>query len=177
MKKHTALFFLAIIFIFNSCNKEEYKAPVSNTVNMAGKWWVELLYDDNKDGIYNEDDGDALIYTYADFEGYGIVTSNTAANDVDSIWINDFHDSWPFKIKAPINYSNLTVSPATIPNVKVDGETVTIISGKILKNAARSKSGAVVDSIFVEFEFSDDLGSYYIYSGHRDTGQPEDQFE
>ena len=51
-----------------------------------------------------------------------------------------------------------------------------MIDGKILKGAARTKSGAVADSIFLEFEFSDDPGSYYIYTGHRDSGFPEDQY-
>ena len=176
MKKYTLFTFLFASFVFFSCKKEEYKAPVSNTVNMAGRWWTELRYDDNQDGIFNEEDGDEVIYAYEDFKGIGLVTSNTSANTTDSLIINDPKDSWPFKIKAPINYGALTFSPSTVPNMNVEEATVKIISGKILKGAARSKSGAVADSIFIEFEFSDDEGSYYMYSGHRDSGQPEDSY-
>jgi len=177
MKKINIFFVISIVsVIIMSCNKETYEAPKSNTVAMSGRWWVELYGDADKSGLI---DPAQLFYAYADFGGYGFVTSNTAANDVDSMILDDIHESWPFKVKLPVDVSGLTFKPATITNLHPDkiGETVTIINGKILKGAARSKSGAVVDSIFIEFEFSDDAGSYYIYSGHRDTGQPEDQFE
>lgn len=178
MKKYTLFTFLFASFVFFSCKKEEYKAPVSNTVNMAGRWWTELRLDDNQDGIFNEEDGDELIYAYEDFGGIGLVTSNTAANTADSVIINDPEESWPFKIKAPINYGALTFLPASVPNMIIEEGIVNIISGKILKGAAHSKSGAVVDSIFIEFQFIDsqDDDAYYMYSGHRDTGQPEDSF-
>lgn len=180
MKKYSILFVLFASVLFFSCKKEGYKAPVSSTVNMAGRWWIELKYDDNQDGVFNEDDGDEIIYSYEYIAGdeheYGLITSNTAANTNDSLWIIDRNDTWPFKIKAPINYADLTFKPSTLPNASLEDETVRIISGKILKGAAHTKSGAVADSIFIEFEFSDDEGSYYMYTGHRDSGHPEDRY-
>jgi hypothetical protein len=179
MKKYFNLIVVtAFVIAMASCNKEEYKAPVSSVVSMSGRWWTELYFDDAQDGIPVSD---GLIYAYADFGGYGLTTTNTAANDVDSVLIDDLHGSWPFRIKAPVSLGSLSFTPSTVLNIQEDylgtGETVKIIDGKILKGAARSKSGAVADSIFIEFEFSDDPGSYYIYTGHRDSGQPEDQYE
>jgi hypothetical protein len=176
MKKNFNLFIaLALILSIASCQKE-YKAPESKTVSMSGRWWTELYFDEAQDGIPVED---GLIYTYADFGSYGIVTSNSASN-TDTVIIDDHEGSWPFRAKAPVSIENLKFLPSTVLNINEDylgtGETVKIIDGKILKGAARSKSGAVADSIFLEFEFSDDPGSYYIYTGHRDSGQPEDHY-
>lgn len=175
--KKIAIIISAFALFLVSC-KEEYKAPVSNTVSMAGRWWTEFYGDPDQTGVPTPDN---LIYAYADFGGFGLTTTNTAANDADTVLIDDLHGSWPFRIKAPVNTSNLSFTPGTVLNINEDylgsGETVTIIEGKILKGAARSKSGAVADSIILVFEFSDDAGNRYIYSGHRDSGQPEDQYE
>ena len=177
MKKITFLLIMTAAVFILSCKKEKYEAAKAKTVAMAGRWWVELYQDADINGIPTEDE---LLYAYADFEGQGIVTSNTAADDADSVIINDAKESWPFKIKAPINLSALTFTPSTNLNIHPDyvgsGETVRIIEGKILKAAARSKSGAIADSIFLEFEFSDDAGTQYIYAGHRDSGFPEDHY-
>lgn len=176
MKKYNILIVLFLSVLFFSCKKEGYKAPVSNTVNMAGRWQIELFGDNDQNGIIDLDIDDYYIDYSA---GDKLVTSNTAADGIDSLIVDDA-DIWPFRIKAPINYSDLTFKTSTVLNINEDylgsGETVNIIEGKILKGAAHSKSGAVADSIFMEFEFSDDLGTYYIYSGHRDSGQPEDQY-
>ena len=48
---------------------------------------------------------------------------------------------------------------------------------EILKNAATTLSGGRSDSIFLRLEFSDDEGTQYMFSGLRDTGFPEDQYE
>jgi len=178
MKNYAKLIIgFALAFAVISCNKEEYKAPSSKTLDMAGRWWTELYFDGNGDGVPNPD---FLIFSYADFGGYGIATSNTAANDADSMIIEDVQGSWPFRIKAPVNLAERIFTPATVLNIQQDylgsGETVTIKEGKILKGAAHAKSGRVADSIYLKFEFSDDPGSIYIYTGHRDSGQPDDQY-
>jgi hypothetical protein len=175
--KNISILIVAISVFFASC-QDEYKAPVSNTVDMAGRWWTQFYFDGDLSGIPLEEN---IIYTYADFGGFGLTTSNTSANDLDSVIIDDTEGSWPFRIKAPVNLSNLTFTPSTVLNIEPtsylgSGETVSIIDGKILKGAARSKSGNVADSIYLLFEFSDDPGSYYIYTGHRDSGLTEDQY-
>lgn len=174
MKKYFNLVLVvAFVITLASCKKEEYKAPVSNVVEMSGRWWVELYQDLDEDRAVVPDE---IIYAYADFGAIGLVTSNTASNSPDSVLIDDPEGSWPFRIKAPVSISGLTFSAASVPNIAVEGESVRIIEGKILKGAARTKSGAVADSIFVEFEFSDDPDNFYIYTGHRDSGQPEDHY-
>lgn len=173
--KYSFLFLLPFLAL-SSCKKDSYQAPNSNTVNMAGRWWVELFGDANDDGIPTEDE---LIYAYSDFGALGLVTSNTSGNSSDSLLIDDPEHSWPFRMIAPIDYNNLIVKPSTNLNIEADylgsGETVRVIEGKILKNAATLPSGRKGDSIFLKLEFSDDPGSFYMYSGHRDSGQPEDQ--
>lgn len=173
MKKYFKLMIASALVLFLVSCQEEYKAPVSSTVEMAGRWWIQLYYDGDQDGIVTEDD---IIYTYHDIGAFGLVTSNVASNSKDTILMNDPEGLWPFKAKLPVDLANLTIKPSTgLPNLELDGETVSVISGKILKGAATTLSGGKTDSIFVEMEFSDDEGSYYVFSGHRDTGFPEDQ--
>lgn len=176
MKKFLKLSAVAGLLVSMSACQKEYEAPKSPVVAMSGKWWVELYYDADQDGILTEDD--VLIYNYYDFGGEGIVTSNVASNAKDTVLITDAQGSWPFKVKAPVNVSALTFNAvAGLPNLEIDEETVKVIEGKILKGAAKTLSGATADSIFLNLEFSDDEGSNYFYSGHRNSGQPEDQYE
>lgn len=180
MKKYSSFLSIAALLLVTSACQKEYKAPVSNTVEMNGRWWVELFQDSDKDGKITS--ADNFLASYEDYGMYALITSNTANNSKDSVLVTENpslpkSSKWPFTFKTPVNISNLTftANPAGSTNLALSGETVSMVSGKILKNAATTLSGAKVDSIFVEMEFSDDAGSWYILSGHRDTGQPEDQ--
>lgn len=174
MKKFLKLSVIAGLLVSMSACQKEYEAPKSPVVAMSGKWWVELWYDADQDGVLTEDD--VLVYDYAWFGHPGIITSNIASNASDTVLITET-EAWPFKVKAPVNVSALTFNAvAGLPNLEIDDETVKVIEGKILKGAAKTLSGAVADSIFLNLEFSDDEGSNYFYSGHRYTGQPEDQY-
>ena len=183
MKKYSFFFILFTSVAFFSCKKEGYKAPASNTVAMAGRWWYELIKDANSDGIFNEDDGDELLVSYADYGAPDLITTNTNANDKDSVLITDQFSpgfgQWPFKVHVPVDVASLTFTPASglLNKALSDGETVRVIEGKILKNAATTLSGGRSDSIFLRLEFSDDEGTQYMFSGLRDTGFPEDQYE
>ncbi len=164
---------------FMGCQKE-YVAEKSKTVAMAGKWWYELSYDANADGLFNDADGDALLVSYADYGEASLLTSNTNANDADSILISDqlsFRGGqWPMTFHAAVNLSDLTVKPATdLLNYANENAAVTIFEGKILKNAATTLSGGKTDSIYLHLGFADSPGDHYLVTGHRDTGFLEDQ--
>ena len=172
MKRNNILILLLLAVLAVSCNKEPYEAPKSKTQAMAGRWWVELFLDPTASGVPDQNE---LIMGYADFGKYGLVTSNTSADDADSVIIDDPEHSWPFRAIVPVSVSGLSFIPATVTNILDTDNTVQVIDGKILKGAATLPSGRKGDSIIVVFEFSDDAGNQYIYSGHRDSGQPEDQ--
>lgn len=183
------LLFIATSTLFFACKKEEYKAPVSNAVNMAGRWYMELYGDENDNGKIDPDD-DYLIYTYHDLGEWYLVTSNSAADNVDSLVFSERYPAtaalslfpWFVKCKLPIDYTNLTFKPATVKNL-VDFDpvtniynTVTVKEGKIIKSALTLPSGNVADSIFINLEFPEqDPGYHYLFAGHRDSGLPEDQ--
>lgn len=175
--KNTRLLLLFIVLALFGC-QEAYEAPKSKTVAMHGRWWAELFYDADENGIPTEDE---IIVSYHDYGTYALVTTNTNSDAADSIIISDFHapsfGRWPFNLKIPVDLANLTFKNATVDNLAagMDGESATIHEGKILKGAGTLPSGRKADSIFMRIEFSDDPGSFYMYSGHRDTGQPEDQ--
>lgn len=181
MKNYFSLFTIAAFVLLVSSCQEEFNVPESATMAMSGKWWYELSLDANQDGIFNEDDGDEKYITYADFGAADLLTSNTNANDADSILITDQKApsslQWPFTFYAPVDLASLTLKPATgLANFANRDAPVTVIEGKILKNAATTLSGGKADSIYIRLEIADDEGNHYMFTGHRDTGFPEDQY-
>ena len=158
MKKINILLLLAMIIITASC-KKDVKSGETAAVNAANGWWVTFTLDG------------------ADVYGLGtffLNTYNTSAND-DSLWVDDLGNSWQFKVKTKIDYSNLTFSTANSQN-QYYNITVNITDGKILKNAGRSKSGNPTDSIYFKANFSDDPTSIYVISGTARTGLIEDDY-
>ena len=126
---------------------------------MAGEWWINLLVD-------GEDQG----------QGFNLVTtSNTAANN-DTDLLFDDHEFWPAKVVAKVNLGSMTFNATpNLPNQYDPDIKVSIIEGKILKGAATTPGGNKTDSIYVKFEFSDDVGTQYEYAGYRRTGFREDE--
>ncbi|MBW8334916.1 MAG: hypothetical protein K0M40_23060 [Prolixibacteraceae bacterium] len=147
-----------LLFSVMSCT-EEAEVWDSSTLDFAGEWWAEGSLDGN---------------------GYGMTehqTFNTAADDGSEMWITDGGHFWDYKVKCPINKTDLTFGGTDLINA-VEGYDIkiSITDGKILKNAAHSTSGVVVDSIYYKIEFEDDLGTIYEVKGLRKTGFAEDNY-
>jgi hypothetical protein len=126
---------------------------------VANEWWVTFTV--NGVDVYSL--GTSALATY-----------NTAANNGD-IWIDDEEHTWEYKVKAQVDYSNLTFK-ATNSLDEYHGVTATITDGKILVNAAKSKTGNVTDSINFKVVFSDDPGTTYTVAGHARTRFSEDDY-
>lgn len=170
MKKRIYIILVIALFL-SSCKKEEYKAPVSNTVEMSGTWWVKLLYLD--DGEYRD--------LYEDL-GYGdiwgkLITTNTASND-DSLWIIDTDANdyiWEFQSKVKCSTSDLTFSNPNAISIVPDYEIATpITNGRILKAVATTPGGNTSDSIVMDIQFEDLPGFDLRIAGYKRTGWPED---
>jgi hypothetical protein len=164
------LFLLAIVLFVAGCTK---KPDIENTtpVKFANEWWVQV------DGSNSR----SHIKTY-----------NTAAND-NTFWIDDFPhisngawtgDVWAFQFKATGDLNNLTFaanqSPSdlsgTVGNTLVEYKIkVDVTEGKVIPNGGHSKTGVVVDSIYMKIKFSDDPGTYTL-TGHGRTGFFEDEY-
>ena len=147
-----------LLFTVMSCT-EEAEVWDSSTLDYAGDWWAEHSIDGH---------------------GYGMATLqtfNTAADDGKEIWITDGANFWDYKVKCPINKETLTFGGVDLQNYAYDSR-VTIQDGKILKNAATSKSGVVVDSIYFKVSFDDDEapGIFYEVKGILKTGFVEDAY-
>jgi hypothetical protein len=165
--KYLKIFFATILLglLLASCNESEKNDGIDFLVNdgtkseaFAGDWYVR---------IQDKASGDILT-------GYGkINTFNTTENEKNVFWIND--DSlWGFQIKSKGN-DDLTFA-STDPKSLKYGEDATITAGKILKGKALSKTKNVTDSIYMEIEFVSDPGVTYIFSGHKRTRWPEDDY-
>ena len=80
------------IFVLTSCQKVK-DAGATSAVKVANEWWVTL----DSVGI-------------PDYYGIGharILTYNTSSND-NNIWVDDNKQTYGFKIKAAVDYTNLT---------------------------------------------------------------------
>jgi hypothetical protein len=156
--KKLAIVALAISTAFVSCKKELPDVGATSAQKVANEWWVTM-----KDA------------SGADLAGvFKLSTYNTSANNGD-IWVDDLEHSWQFKVKAQVDYNNLTFKAANQGN-EYYPITVTINDGKVLLNAAKSKTGNTTDSIYFKVEFSDDPGSIYTISGHARTKFAEDEY-
>jgi len=143
--------------------------------------------DDKNDGIdFLENDGTKAEqfagdwYIVFQLEGITLTnpakihTFNTAANNKNEFWIQDFA-IWGFQIKAQ-GSNDLTFASIDGTDVSDFGEDATITNGKILIDAAKSKTGNVTDSIYMEVVFESDPGETYVIAGHKRTRWPEDDY-
>lgn len=166
MKKiNILLVFMAVSMgmLFTSCQKS-INVGATSAVKVANDWWCKLL-----------DSGGQVLVGYAPFATY-----NTSEND-DSMWVDDNENLYGFKVKAKFN-SDGTFETANSFNADYDPsnpasfpETVTITEGKVLSNAAKSKTGVTVDSIYMEIKFSGDTSTYLI-EGLAKTGWDADNY-
>ena len=128
---------------------------------MSGDWFVESF----RDGAHEYDFG--RIYTY-----------NTSDPNSGQIWLDDLKHTWWFKGKFDVDYSTLSFKPkAGIPNLYATGETIEVIEGKVIPKGGHSKTGVVVDSIYLKAKFTDDPGHTWEFKGHQRTGFFEDEYE
>lgn len=142
-----------------SCKKELPEVGGTAAQKVANEWWV--TFTQNGTDLYHL--GHFKISTY-----------NTAANG-NEIWIDDLENAWAFKVKAQVDYNNLTFSAAQAQNEYYDIK-VDVQEGKVLPGAGRSKTGNVTDSIYMKVKFSDDPGETYTIAGHARTQFAEDEY-
>jgi hypothetical protein len=168
MKKQLILILLSGVLLA-SCKKSLPDVGNTAAVKMANEWWVTLDLGNQKD--------------YYGIGHFKIATYNASSND-NKMWVDDFKNGWGFKTKVTADYNALTFSlPAGGDNLYFDPSkptaypsTVKITNGKVLLNAAHSRSGNVTDSIYFNVEFSDDPGTIYTYAGCARTRFNEDDY-
>ena len=149
---------IAVVGLIWSCSK---KPDVENTstVKMAGEWFTQYY-----------DGGTAVT------DHHKIITYNTSDPASNKLWVFD-EEVWPFKAKFDIDYQSLTFkSLAATDNLEISGKKIKVYEGKVIPLGGRSKSGNIVDSIYLKLEFSDDPGTIYEIRGHQRTGFFEDEY-
>ena len=152
-----SILFTALVSCENK-GYEDYEQKNSFTGVLNGEWYVDVI----EESSGNVEVEHALHYTYDTNNG--------------SMFIDDRKNGWYLKGKLNVDVNNLTFNIADEDNLNDAGSTFTITEGKIIKNAAKSKTGVATDSIYFKAEFDYDPGVIYIHSGHRRTGFEEDDF-
>lgn len=157
-----AFLFLPLMFV--SCDENDKNDGIDFLENdgtkaeqFAGDWYVVFQLDGAT--LTNP----ARIHTF-----------NTAANNKNEFWIQDFA-VWGFQIKAQ---GADDLSFASIDGIDVSDfeENGVITNGKIMIDAAKSRTGNVTDSIYMEVVFETDPGETYVIAGHKRTRWPEDDY-
>jgi hypothetical protein len=160
MKSVYKLFVLGMIsfIMFSGCSKKPDVLSTS-TVKMAGEWFTKYYQ------------GGAAITS-----PHKITTYNTSDPSSGQVWVEDAL-VWPFKAKLDVDYNSLSFKAMTgAANLDVTGEKVKVFEGKVIPGGGISKSGNVVDSIYLKVEFTDDPGNTYEIRGHQRTGFFEDEY-
>ena len=169
MKKYISLAFMAVAlsFGFVSCSVETNEEPGgTNVEKMAGRWNVQVdAVDESGNVVYEDPYGIGKIT---------IMTFNTAANNINEMWLDDNGKFWSFKMKVDVNYRERTFSCAEQDYDAAGSGTAVVTNGKILENAAKNLHGMPNDSIVFNIKFSDDDNELrYRFSGQRYTGFKE----
>lgn len=150
-----------LLISLTSCDDngyEEFKQTSSPSVALNGEWYIDVIKASNGSVQVEH----ALHKTFDSNDG--------------KMFVDDQKHGWWLKGKLNVNTTNLTFDALKEPNLLDPGTTFTITEGKIIKNAAKSKTGVVVDSIYFKAEFSYEPGVIYIHSGHKRTGFLEDDY-
>ena len=166
IKSNIGKLFFGIIAIttFASCNDDEERGyetfTVINTATAAlnGEWYVDII---------DEATGNVLAEH--------VLHKTFDANDNGKMYIDDLKAGYYIKGKLNTDVNALTFSTTDEENLVDPGTTFSVTEGKILKNAAHSKGGNVVDSIYFKATFSYDPETVIIFAGHKRSGFLEDE--
>lgn len=172
MKKillYTLMLFAGLTFLA-SCEDEEI--GTTETVSMAGEWYVTVkAVDADENIIYDDPFGNGTFH---------LDTYNTASNSTTEMWIDDNENFWEFKNRITVDLASMTFYATDAQNETYDC-LVDITNGQILYDAATTPSGSVADSIVFNVSFSDDgypaaYGyDHYRIEGFRYTGLTADE--
>lgn len=159
-----SILFLGLISCENN-GYEDYKQEATPSVAMNGEWYITIT--DEASGQIQVDH--AIHKTFDSNDGKMYITDRILASDPPKF------TGWWLETKLDVNIKDLTFSITDALNT-ADESKVKITEGKIIKNAAKSKTGVVVDSIYFKAVFDYEPTQVLIYSGHRRTGLLEDDF-
>jgi hypothetical protein len=136
-----------------ACSKNLSDPGGTAAQQFANEWWVKI----------NDTGKVVKLSTY-----------NTSLS-ADSMWVDDLKHLHSFKCKAKMDVSALTFSTQNAANI-YSAVTVNIANGKVFKNGGVSKTGNVVDSIYMEVEFSDKPGVKNKIAGVARTRWDDDDY-
>jgi len=150
-----------IILVFGAaciwaCSKDRPSPGGTAAQAFANEWWVKV----------NDTGKVVKLSTY-----------NTSLN-LDSMWIDDLKHTDTFRCKANIDVNGLAFSSQSGKNIYTTSKpfTINITNGKIVKNGGVTKTGNIVDSIYMEVEFSTKPGVKKKIAGVARTRWDDDDY-
>jgi len=141
---------------------DDYEQEGTALQEMSGEYWIDIT--DASGALYVQH---ALHKLYDDNNGNLVITDRIGSGNTFTGWWTD--------TTVDADPASLTFSGANLPNLADDSE-VTITEGRILKGAARSRTGVVTDSIYFKGVYNYDPETVLTFAGHKRTGFEEDEF-
>lgn len=181
MKKYISFLMMAVMVLFTACDVETNEEPGGTAVEKAaGFWTVHVNYSVAEDeGNTPTDEANIESWEWDDMfdESAVVSTYNTASNTDTEIWFDD--DSFfGVKVKANLNYQDMTFSCEAKENAASYGGEVEIIKAQVIPNGTKTPSGAVADEIVVYAKITNNANTYgltyFKYTGYRYTGFSSD---
>lgn len=153
-------FFVGALVSCEDQGYDEFEQQLTPTVSLNGEYFVDII---------DEASGQVLAQHILHR------TYDSGMND-GKMYIDDQQAGYYIKGLVDVDVNNLTFSTTGEENLVDPGTTFNVTEGKILKNAAHSRTGVAVDSIYFKGEFSYDPGTIIVFAGHKRTGFEEDEY-
>jgi hypothetical protein len=151
---------LVAIILVSACSKKP-DIEYTSTYKMAGEWFTRYYHNN------------AAVTPF-----HKIVSYNVSDPAAAQVWVDDL-GQWPFVAKFDVDIASLAfkaMSNVSNANTASPAKTLKVLEGKVLPGTGHTKTGVVVDSIYIRMEFSDDPGEIYEIRGHQRTGFFEDEY-
>lgn len=172
MKRFLLLFLAAASVVIVSCSKDEGIAETLTTTTLAKEWFVKVQGPTGTSNYSLFSTRTLTLVSVVDTFG-----NQQGRLLKDTITLDDHNQFSPtLRAHVKIDVASRTFGAGQYKNWNNPADSVILKEGKILKDAGRSKSGAVVDSIYIKYAFKSDPSIDYLMKGHARTGLIADEY-
>jgi len=172
MKRFLLAFLTIASVVIISCSKDEGLTDTPTTTTLAKHWFVRVQ-------------GPAGTSNYSLFSTRTLTivsVVDTFGNQqgrllADTIVLDD-HNQFSPTLRANVrqDVASRTFGAGTYKNWNNIADSVVLKEGRMFKSGGRSKSGNVVDSIYIRYAFKSDPSIDYLLKGHERSGLVADEY-
>jgi len=172
MKRSLFVLLAAISIGLVSCSKDEGIADNPTTVTLNKEWYVRVQ-------------GPVTTSNYSIFSTRTLIIVETvdtlgtqqSRTLKDTMILDDHNQLNPsFRSNVRIDAPSRTFGAGQYKNWNTTTDSLIVKEGKMIKDGGRSRSGRVVDSIYIKYAFRSAPAVEYQLKGHARSGYVEDEY-